>query len=1513
MGLVLINGVVDASTNFIDSTPTGATANVGDRIFKTKKGELLEFDDISISTSQSYAFDGNSGIKVDESKLNDFDSDTRFSQQFWVYRTDPTINTNTPLLSYTLDKLDSSVRSEDSSLNIQLHHHASVTSWSPFRDNTLLDNTNMERKTGSLYLPSIGINSATIDSAGHRFIIPSGTASLDSNQTMLNYTLHSYIYDIDDMSDISLNNNQTIASTSDNSLIFNQREITIHGLPHNLVKYDSNTARADGNAIMPADPHLTFTQAGANLKDPNKWQHHAIMDDGYDRSVLKQGVRYYTVPSDTFMFDAGPLTYKKFHTDKDAAFSTKVFFPTTAGASATLFTMGNDPTNITSIHYNIGSGLLELKCAQLNATVDISSHFTNSEKVVAWDIRINPGRFRVWINDSCIANLNTNSPLNNYQWASGISGGVLEVINPSSTTFQPSHTISTNNTLVDATSISNGNLFFNSTLNDVGTYFLLDNIIGNNKAYYFEMEWIGGYSGLGAKYYTKLRPHIINSGHTGNQFYPLTISSNYSFGKQFATLNESFYGSHFRTPLDNFSAVPANPITDKFFTVKFPLSGGNLQHGYLMRRRTFSFYVDFGQGIMFTLLNGWHGSNQSGGVLSNSRWAILPFNSSGNFAELGFHRATYHEASPLSGGDVKFNPSYTLNETTFKLAFDQGFGNENYAPHHRYGTSGNQFIRKTQPDVEIRFNPTTWKYDPVTLINDVVKPLIDNFSGGMGTGNFFPTNNLPVHGFYASGENIDNWFSTGSYKKLKYYSQTHFKSFPEQSLKIGSSVLKINSSNTDGLTFANEYIAKTGGSIVNVTGGGNINANINSANEGDALLLGPGTYSIDAKSAGYYGETDNTSYRDTSIFLGKKIAIIGNTSTPGEVVINYTPHYQNNLYYYFSVWNKACNENCKLAFVKLKRDLSAFNHNYNFDQMNTLHHASKGGEAKSVIFDFTNSFSARSLDSRRILGGFMFAYDGTDNANIILRNRRFADCFFTGYTESRFIALNASSGSYVERLGLHNLAFKGVVPGSYKTHMSGTIISHASDDNVIFTDSTAHAPNFRGYFNGLELTKGIAFDSTDFRIPNPVEPDGFSHVNISDDSVGLKISNLRDIDATAKANRSFRLKASSEIKTLLTINDSGAISTSVGGLSQTVGSFSVPVNTWTHCSLSWDHSTNTAKVRKNGNDVADIPNFFDSHFLDSTSLLIGANERYVPPGRFDKNYAIEGLVLKDFELTDSDITNDSAPTADIISTSKTKLLTANDGALQAQSGTTFIAGAQNTAQHGITGNLFSPYLENDRNFFVRSVSAPGYTAVSKVVFNGEEEVALAYPDSVATGLTDSPDFQVLVRLGRFDADGDSISWEYSEDNFPRRIIVGHDDSGYIFQIKKFKYEERNDSSPILADGFHHNAKVTFTPSKISKDSSPMMLHLPNNDDKVIMPPMGVIYDRFGAELTNVDNFLPKYMSIEPFDSDANTTISFIYDSYPHVNSISGIIPGTSTKVSTIKGPVYTLDSLGALP
>ena len=119
MGLDIIVGVVDASTNFIDSTPTGTSVQVGDRIFRTATGELAEFKDVSTTVSQSYSFDGNSGIEVDGTVLDVFDSNTRFSQHFSTY---VEANNNTPLLSYTLEKLDSAIRDEDSdTLNIALH------------------------------------------------------------------------------------------------------------------------------------------------------------------------------------------------------------------------------------------------------------------------------------------------------------------------------------------------------------------------------------------------------------------------------------------------------------------------------------------------------------------------------------------------------------------------------------------------------------------------------------------------------------------------------------------------------------------------------------------------------------------------------------------------------------------------------------------------------------------------------------------------------------------------------------------------------------------------------------------------------------------------------------------------------------------------------------------------------------------------------------------------------------------------------------------------------------------------------------------------------------------------------------------------------------------------------------------------------------------------------------------------------------------------------------------------
>ena len=97
-------------------------------------------------------------------------------------------------------------------------------------------------------------------------------------------------------------------------------------------------------------------------------------------------------------------------------------------------------------------------------------------------------------------------------------------------------------------------------------------------------------------------------------------------------------------------------------------------------------------------------------------------------SKLGNQRTSRHANSGTS-----FLPSYSLNETTFKLAFASE-GAINYAPWHGYGkdATGRQFIRQSQPDVEIRFNAETWKYDPADLLINVAKPQIDNVSNRMG-------------------------------------------------------------------------------------------------------------------------------------------------------------------------------------------------------------------------------------------------------------------------------------------------------------------------------------------------------------------------------------------------------------------------------------------------------------------------------------------------------------------------------------------------------------------------------------------------------------------------------------------------------------------------------------------------------------------------------------------------------------------------------------------------------------
>ena len=90
-----------------------------------------------------------------------------------------------------------------------------------------------------------------------------------------------------------------------------------------------------------------------------------------------------------------------------------------------------------------------------------------------------------------------------------------------------------------------------------------------------------------------------------------------------------------------------------------------------------------------------------------------------------------------------------------------------------------------------------------------------------------------------------------------------------------------------------------------------------------------------------------------------------------------------------------------------------------------------------------------------------------------------------------------------------------------------------------------------------------------------------------------------------------------------------------------------------------------------------------------------------------------------------------------------------------------------------------------------------------------------------------------------------------------------------------------------------------------------------SNETVVMSPIIVYYDRFGADVSN-HGMLSRYVEISIFDSDANQLLSnktkFIYDSYPHImENDLGNIPGTNIDISQLKGPSFVIDSIGALP
>ena len=360
---------------------------------------------------------------------------------------------------------------------------------------------------------------------------------------------------------------------------------------------------------------------------------------------------------------------------------------------------------------------------------------------------------------------------------------------------------------------------------------------------------------------------------------------------------------------------------------------------------------------------------------------------------------SYVNGSPYGTPD-DFSPENmsTGNNTGFLLGFKIGF-------HSRYNGAERY---------SLNFNPSTWVFDPNQLYSAVSAP-----SGG-----------------YAVSNNFSSWNAIDNTTNPLHYYPNKIKSIASGSIKNGKNTGSFTTSET-GLSYAQKYIATTGGIIRNVSPSDNIYNIIGLSNNGDALVLSPGTYNANYSSLGI---TDQFYDNQGIIFRGKKILICGSTSNSSDVIVNYTPANGANPHPIFGPSSTGLTQ---LAFLSFNR-ISTRTTNYQV----ALCAFSLGGYAYRVRFDFNNK-------------PVSWLYD---NNNLTIK-KTFENCVFSNYStwvgNYQGIASSIVSKNNVFEKNFLDLA---------------TLIGTNDDFSAIESNSYSNL-EYKGYLKDFSIHDQVLYDS----------------------------------------------------------------------------------------------------------------------------------------------------------------------------------------------------------------------------------------------------------------------------------------------------------------------------------------------------------------------------------------------------------------------------------------------------
>lgn len=1072
----------------------------------------------------------------------------------------------------------------------------------------------------------------------------------------------------------------------------------------------------------------------SNLSDANfkldSWEHFAYTYDGYDFKYFKNGTPDTGTFDNNFEYTHGTLSTGGLQLTRDAGFQAKVYFASTS-SNHDLFQVGSGTTK-TKLH--LDSGTLKLECSGLTASTT-SFPADNAFHIVAWDYKVDTKRIRLFI-DGVLKATAVGSPWVINQWGNKEVEGISDfgLVEAASITKQDvvfgnekfyygaGRYTGTYDTPMNFTEVIDGNLYVSSRLNYGPAYVAIGasgTTVGNrhvmdphsNDIYYFEMSWPLADKGYWWYDTARLSFNLFHASWDGSN---PTFFNSYSYNNYYNHIYEyDAWGRYSSGRLRKRYRSQYDNTTQGFF------AGGTVDH-VVRGSNIYSVFIDFSNSRFIIFRNG-----------------VCIEQNSANLQNLG-------SRVPDGGGvilAVQERDRWTTNLRRY-FPYSEKVEGEGTPPGGSYAEVYTPYdTRRPEAKAKISFNSNDWFYDPSELHIQHTQAKAAGTEIGARRGNIplvETLNTISSPNMYARSANHNDWMkdsnasvgSDSAYPNdLRYFPQC-FEELNGKMLTIGGDAVIQNPNSETGLSYAQAYVAQTGGTLRTVDANvlasysNNLRTYIDNSLivNGDAIYLQPGTYAC----------SQSSNFNNQGIHNLKKVLICG--SDTRQVKINYNSDRNR---YFGLIFGKNSDNNTQLAFLTLNRTSSTISKNVDRD---SLFFGSTGGKAYKVTFDFNNK-------------SFTFLNDRSAKKTSVLT---IENCHFKNYSVNTI----ASSG-YMPALKLINNTFeKEFFNAGNSVTTSHVLIGFNKSNMNKYSDSseTIFGALLDGHMKNFMFQSGIQRDS------NFIPP-----TSVSDyDSITSDIL----------------IETSIGYRDLLRVNNDGVIYAKSIEHPSTNPSVS---NAWVFNEINYDGSAFT--IKQNGVLSYSSNDLFDSHSLDSCEINWGFYDSYdVVTDQYvtqtpQKADLIHELLVDNNVRTYSSVPIDVRPLQDSFDNHYS--ITFNTS-IPSSDSIVDVAGSLIGVQAG-------PYVSGSRAWFKQGAIGLGYDSISKHILYDyagnpyDSAIIATYPDSIVSSDLVGDPFDVTVDFTGIDDVGNQIRWNVDNIQNERRVRIGYDSiDGGKFLLRQYR-------------------------------------------------------------------------------------------------------------------------------